>query len=335
MRFISVKGNPRIYLQVKIESHSYFVPVATVFAVAMSLIAFFISPVHESPDDYGICLPSPFRWGLPEFLSWILNCLVIGTIALTLFLINKTYNFIKTTQPVLIPIFLVAACSSPWFTESLNASTLLCLINVVSIGIIFSAYDRPNATQQLFCIGFLGSLGSMFQYAFIPMIFVYFTWTIFLKICRLKETIAFGLGLVCPYWIGLGFGLLSYHDFKLPSLTPFFGNEIDYTELLLLLLATGFAAVSSSFISLINGMKLYAGNARIYAMNLCIMVLGLASIICIFIDYDNMTAYVITLFMVMAVQFANICALWSPAEPMLITLVPVVIYLILFGFSVA
>ena len=307
---------------------------AGLIAIAMSAASYVLQPVERSEGWYGICLPSPQLWGLPDLLSWLLNLMVILAVAILLFLINKHFNFVRTTEPALPAVFVIATASSPWFTEGLNTSTLLCLVNVVSLGIIFGAYDRKNATPQVFCIGFLTGLGSMFQYAFIPMIGVYFIWALFLKVLRLKETLALLIGLLCPYWIALGFGLISLHDFHLPTLIPFFGNDNDLTELFFLICGVGFATIASFLVSLVNGMKLYAGNSRVNAMNLCVTAMGLASVICILVDYENMTTYVVTLYVAMAVQAANICALWNLQQEWLVSAIPSVIYIGLFMASV-
>lgn len=308
---------------------------AMAVALAMCLISYFLEPVTIDRTDYGICLPSPQLWYLPGFLSWLLNLIVIAGITLILFLINKTYNFVRTTEPVLLVLFLISTCSSPWFTKNLNESTLLCLVNVLSLAMVFGAYDKKNATQQIFVIGAFAGFGSMFQYAFVPMIFVYFLWALFMKILRLRETLAFLTGILCPYWIGLGLGFISLSDFRLPEPSHLLTDSANYTDFLLLLLATGFAAVIGLTAALSNGMKLYAGNSRVNAMNLCVTTLGLVSMVCIFLDYDNITAYVVTLFMAMSVQMANICALWNFQDEWIVSTLPSLVFIGLFIAGVA
>ena len=34
------------------------------------------------------------------------------------------------------------------------------------------------------------------------------------KVLRIKETVAYIMGLVAPYWVALGFGLVSFSDFN-------------------------------------------------------------------------------------------------------------------------
>ena len=306
------------------------VAIAAAIALAMCIISFIFRPVDIFPVQYGLCLDSPDSWRIAPVLSWILNVLLIAVITLLLYLVNKSYNFIRTTEPVLTALFPIMAASSPWFAQALCTSNLLCLFNVVGLGIVFSAYGSKNATQQLFIAGVTLGAGAMFQYAFIPMIAVYILWALFMKVLRLKELLAFFVGILCPWWIMLGFGLISFSDFRLPSLVPFFGLERDHTDIFFLLIGIGLAVIIGLLTALSNFMKLYAGNSRVNAMNLCLYTLGAACVICILIDYENIPAYVITLYMVTAVQVANICALWNIARPWLVTALPSLLFVLLF-----
>lgn len=303
---------------------------AALVAFAMCVFSLIYHPVEIFPIRYGLCLPSPDAWISNSFWSWFVNLLILGGIAVLLWLLNKSYNFIRTTEPVLPALFLVMSASCPWFTESLNTGVLLCLANVLAAGIIFTSYDSKNATQQMFILGVVSGLGSMFQYAFLPMAVVYLLWALFMKVFRLKETLALIAGILCPYWIVLGTGWMNFSDITFPSLTPLFGNTPDHSDFLFLLLGIGLATGLGFIVTMINFMKLYAGNSKVNAMNLCMTTLGAASVICILVDFDNMPAYVITLYMTCAIQLANICALWNPKMPWLVTFLPSFTYVGLF-----
>ena len=307
---------------------------AIFLAIAMSVLSLIFKPVEILPIQYGICLPSPDSWNFNPFWSWIVNIVLMGLVAGLLALINRSYNFIRTTEPAMPALFLIMTSASPWFTEGLNTSIIHCLCNVVCMGIIFSAYDTCNATQQMFIIGVFAGIGAMFQYAFLPMVFLYFLWSLFMKVMRIKETLAFIAGILCPYWITLGIGWLHFSDFRFPSLTPLFVNTSDHADFLLLLIGIGVAAGIGFIVGLINFMKLYAGNSRVNAMNLCMSSLGAVALICILVDFDNMPAYVATLYMGAAAQMANICALWNPKMPWLVSGVPALIYIAIFVGSV-
>lgn len=304
--------------------------VAAIVAGVMCLMSLLFHPVDTAPLQYGLCLPSPDSWTIPHFWSWAINTVIIGLIALLLYLINKSYNFVRTTEPASEALALVMIASCPWFTGSINISTLLCLCNVICLGIAFGVYDSRNATHQMFTLGVVVGIGSMFQYAFLPMAFVFILWALFLRVLRIKETLAFVTGILCPYWIALGIGWLKISDFHFPSITPLFNMTSDYSDLFVLLAGIAVAAGFGFIVTLINSMKLYAGNSKVNAMNLCVSALGAASVICIIIDYDNILAYVATLFMCCALQCGNICALWNPKMPWVVTVFPSLIYIGIF-----
>lgn len=310
------------------------VVMAAMVAIAMCILSYLFRPVEIAPIQYGLCLPSPDSWNINSFVSWLINTISIGVIAVLLNLINRNYNFIRTTEPALTVLFMIMASSAPWFTESLNTSVIVCLANVVCMGIIFASYDTRNATQHMFILGLIVGVGSLFQYAFLPMAVVYFLWALFMKVLRAKEILAFLAGIVCPYWISLGIGWVRLSDLHFPSITPLFGNAHDHADFLLLLSGIAIAATVGFIVASINTVRLYAGNSRVYAMNLCVSTIGAASIICILVDFDNMPAYVVTLYMACAVQLANICALWNPRMPWMVTVFPSLIYIAIFIFSI-
>lgn len=310
------------------------VAVATVVAFAMCLLSYIFQPVEIVPIQYGICLPSPDTWEFDHFWSWVINTGLIGLTTILLFLINKSYNFIRTTEPTLMALFMIMASSGPWFTETITTSVLLCLANVVCMGIIFDSYDSRNSTQEMFILGAVVGFGSMVQYAFLPMGIVYLIWALFMRVLRIKETLAFILGIACPYWIVLGTGWIRLADLHYPSLNPLFMMTQDPSEFFILLSGVALAAGAGFVVALVNSFKLYAGNSRVNAMNLCVSTLGAFSVICILIDFDNMHAYVTTLYMATAAQIANICALWNPKMPWTVTLLPALCYIGIFVCSI-
>lgn len=300
--------------------------------VAMCTASYFYFPATSVAGNAGICLPSPNLWHIKPVSSWIINVVVIGGIAAGGFFMNRNYNFIRSTEPVLPAMFMVLVASCPWITRYLSSSTLLCAINLISLSVIFSAYNSRNATQQLFTIGTLLSVGSMFQYAFIPMVPIYLVAAIMMKVLRIKEFLAYGMGLIAPYWVGVGLGLIGLDQFRLPEITGMFTDMNFSPTLFVLVVSIGLAVFCGLLLGLNNSIKLYAGNSRVNAMNGCISLLGVMCVVCMLIDFTNMMAYLATLYFAVAVQVANLCALWNIRREWLVVFIPSLIYI---GFFVA
>lgn len=304
--------------------------IAIILMIAMCFSSFFLWSGQRISGETGICLPSPNFWQLDPLISWISNTVLLGCIATGALLLNRHYNFIRSTEPVLPALFLVLAASNPWNDNYLSAATLICAVNLLCISVLFSAYKARNATQELFVIGTLLSVGSMCQYAFLPFIPAYIIAAIVMKSFRIKEFFAICMGIIAPYWVGLGLGLISLEQFQLPEITNLFTGFTETDELFLLILSIVFAMFIGVVLGLNNSMKLYAGNSRINAMNMTISIVGLTAGICILIDFNNMISYVTTLYFSVALQVANLCALWKLRKEWIVVAVPALLYVVLF-----
>ena len=302
-----------------------------IFMAGMSLLGFLFLP-HLVPDgNLGICLPSPNQWHISPWLSWGLqNILLLGVAIATIFL-NKHYNFVKSPDPIAAAAFLFMAGSNPLLTSHLDASSLLLATNLICISVIFSCYRRDNSTQEFFVVATLIALGSMIQYAFLLMVPVYIIAGFILQTMRFKEFLAFLIGLVAPYWVGIGLGLLPLDSFCMPGLSNLFSQPDFKTDLFIILINIGLTILFSLMIGLNAFVKLYAGNSRILALNNIIALLGLASWAGIVADFNNMTAYLGTLYFASSFQIANLFTLWHIPRGRVVLSIILIAYIALFA----
>lgn len=300
--------------------------VIAVVAAAMCALSFFLAPKGSLTGEMGICLHSPNLWPLDPLVSWIINTGCLALLVSGAWFLNRHYNFIRTTQPVLPAMFLILAASCPWITYHLSASTLVCGVNLMSLSVLFSCYRSRNATQEMFVIGTFYSIGSMCQYAFLPFLLPIVGGAIAMKCFRMRELLAMGMGLLAPYWIALGFGIVSPEDFTIPELSNLFNGFAQTDELFVLMLSVGVAIFFGLMLGLNNAVKLYAGNSRVNSLNFTIDLVGLTAVACVLVDFSNMTAYLASLYFTVAVQVANLCALWQIRREWLVVTVPAIIY---------
>lgn len=315
----------------RIGSMSYAVTGAV--ALAMCIISGIKAPQFLMSGHYGLCFPSPSEWQIPAFLSWLLNMGLLGVITFAIISLNRTFNFVRTTRPVLPAIFLIFIAFDPWITGRLSSSLILCGVNLVCLWILFECYEGRNVTQQMFAIATFVSVGSMFQYAFLPMGLVYILAAILMKEMRFREALAFLLGLIAPWWVVMGLGIVRPDDFLPPSPFPLFA-EGAADDIFLLLVGTGVMIFIGIVCGFANSMRIYAGNSRVSAMNIVIYWLGIACLLCILFDSGNIFTYLATLSFCAAVQVANFCALRQLPHEWLMLAVPGLFYIIIFSFMV-
>lgn len=278
----------------------------SVVALAMMIAAFFAHSQAPLTGDMGICLPSPNSWPISSGWSWTLNLAVTAISTLVIYLINRQYNFLGNADAVVCSMFLVITASNPWVSGLFTSSAILVLANLLSLSLLFGCYQKRNPTQDLFIIATILSIGSMFQYAFIFFIPVYIIGTIILKCFGIKELSAIIIGLVAPYWVGIGLGLIPLDSFKMPGLTNLFAGYASKSGLFVGILSISFTGLLALILALYNGVKLYAGNTRRRLFNSVVNLLGAVCIICMLIDFNNLITYIETLYLICAIQLANL-----------------------------
>ena len=278
---------------------------AAIAALAMAAVAFFVAPEVPSHTDSGICFPSPDLWIASPMTGRIVNILLLGGVCLLLFAVNKDRTFIKGSDTVQLGMFLIMAASNVWVTESLNSGLLTALINLICLWIIFGCYDMRNSTREMFVTGTVLGIGSMFEYSVVFMTPVYIVGIAVLKSFSFRVLIAYLMGLLAPFWIVIGLGIVSPEAFAFPILQPFNDMAMTRSELLVGLLNVAFTVILGLSFALANSVRLYAGTSKRRLYNLVINILGVVALICIVFDFDNITAYLPTLYMVAAVQTGN------------------------------
>lgn len=284
---------------------------ALLAAGAMIAGAHFIGSPSRLVGDMGICLPSPNAWGLDAVWGWVANTLALAASVFVLHMMNREFRFVQGSDTVMAGMFAIMVSANVWTSGSLSASGLFALANLVCLTVLFGCYDKRNSSQELCVTATILSLGSMIQYAFIFMLPVYLLAAAVLKCLRFKSFVAYVLGMAGPYWIAVGTGIVSIEDFTMPTMANLFNGFASKPTLLVGCINIGFTLLLSLVFALGNMVRLYAGNTRRRLYNLVINIVGLACVLCMIFDADNMVVYMCTFYMIAAVQIGNFFALRS------------------------
>ncbi|MCM1378169.1 MAG: hypothetical protein NC097_07340 [Clostridium sp.] len=286
-----------------------------VVAAILIIVNMTWGPTPPRGEQMGLCLNSPDLWFPSSALSGIVNTLLILVAAPAMLLLNKRFNFVRGESMLFPSIFLMLTATNVFITPGVCSSTILLVVNLICLALLFDTASKRNATQDFFIIATLISIGSMCQYAFLPMIPAFIIGGLLLRKLNFKELMAFGMGLVAPYWAVLGLGIVSISDFHLPVLKNIFSMVNDRTDLFMTLVETGLLFLVAVLLCMNNAMRLYAGNSGIRLMNNTVNTLGFLCALCMMVDFDNLFAYVATLNFWIAVQFGNLYALYRLPKP--------------------
>ena len=303
---------------------------AVVLAIALSIIYYFSEAHTANTSNLGVCLPSPNLWPIPELWSWGLNlALILGT-GIALHFFNKAFSVIQTADMVLPSMFLILTVSNPWADGMLGSSSLMVAINLLCMSTIFTCYKSNNATQEIFVVATMLSLGSMFQYGFIFLMPGYILIAIMMKCFHIRELVSFIMGICAPYWIAIGMGIVPLDSFHFPEFTSLFNSFSSKGDILVGGISIGLTALVAILMALNNAVKLYAGNTQRRLYNNAIAVIGLVCAAGIAVDFNNLTTYLASFYLAEAVQIANTFALWNIRKATLWLGIITAIYVILF-----
>lgn len=301
-----------------------------IISAALLFLTFrFFTPLTSS-GDLGICLQSPNLWHLSHLTGWILNTVLIFIAAGLISLANKQLNFVPETRPIMpFALLLLLSCNCV-SNMTLSTSTLLLLCNVLCLFIILSTYEERNATKEFFMAGTLPAIGAMTQYAFIVMIPVYIGAGLLMKSFRWREFIAFIFGLLAPFWIAIGLGLVSPFSFKLPQTLTIFNQKTVESDIFYTLIAAGLMSLIALILSLYNGVRLFSRNSRLRCMQMSINLMGYVAVAATIFDFNNFVAYFGTIALWLSIETATLFHLYRFKYPSVVFALIIILFLPLY-----
>lgn len=278
-----------------------------VAAVIMIAATALFLPSLRPEAEFGICHSFPIL-PLPREIEIGINMLLIALVLVLAVTYNKKHSFVRSTEALLPATLAVILASNPVNTSYAGTPLVMLTVNLICLDIMMRAYNSQNATTSLFAVATWLSLGSMLQYAFLALIIIYPIMGFMIKVMRVKECVAYLMGLIAPYWVALGFGLISFSDFRLPQ---FLVNipTTDGNFLLLIFISLGTLSLVGLVMMLNNAMLIYAGNMRVRTFNNMINLLGFTCAICMLADFDNFGAYAASFCFAVSVQISNFFAM--------------------------
>lgn len=280
---------------------------ASLAAAIMIAAAICFMPPLSPKKELGLCF-SVSTGLIPHLIECGINVVLVTLSIIMAFAINKKHSFVKSTETLLPTAMTVLLASNPVNTSYLGTPVIMLLVNLVCLDIMMKAYNSQNATTSMFAIATYLSLGSMVQYAFLPLMIVYPLMAIIDKILRFKEIVAYVIGLIAPYWVAIGLGLVSFSDFQMPHFLESL-PVVDGNYLLMVFISLGTLALIELMMSLNNAMLIYAGNIKVRRFNNMINLLGFSCGLLMLADFDNFGAYASSFCFAGSVQIANFFAL--------------------------
>ena len=236
--------------------------------------------------------------------SMLVNVACVLGIGLMMNALNKTYNFVRAFTFVFVSAFFLLEMSNPLTSSVFNIGTALCLTLVAGPFILFTTYQDKRAQYSILLVMVILSFCTMFHWMFIVLIPCFVLGFFYMRAMNLRSALAMCIGLLTPFWILLGMGVVKPADFTLPDLITMW-DSLEFKQTLMLGVWTAIIALATLVLTVVNLFTIYNYRLQLRVYNAFFAMVTIIIILAMCIDYQDMATYVPILNLCLSVQVAH------------------------------
>lgn len=284
---------------------------ATLFTAIVIMVGarwfFATADVIHINADSGIVTPSANLWIQSPYASMLVNVGLILVTAVLMLIINQRYNLLGTVSTLEATVFFAMCMATPDLLVQLSTGILLCITLMLCLFLLYDTYGNPRRTGNIYLIFMLLSGMTVMQYCYALYIPVFIIGLGQMRIMGLKSLLAALLGIISPWWVMFGCGIVSTDDIRFPELESLFAS-VGLNDTLHVFAAVAVTAIVAVMSWGANFMRMLSYNAHKRAYAGSITLLTLFTIIVTLADYPNVCVYLPVLSMCAAYHFTNYIA---------------------------
>lgn len=179
------------------------------------LYGYFAAPSFPS-EDGGIIASWNGQWILNHELNlWIgiSSNILVGILML---IIIRQFNILRNPTKLPSALYGCILLATPTLFINLYPGVLLCLVILCCFLLMFSAFANPNSQRNVFTVFLLLSAFSAIDYGFLIYVPVFILGMAQMRVMNIRSILALLIGLVTPWVILFGFGIVSFSDICWP-----------------------------------------------------------------------------------------------------------------------
>ena len=222
--------------------------------------------------------------------------------------------------------------SVPDMLDQLYTGTILAAVMPLCLGLLWSCFDNETTLRRIFLIFVILSALSMTQYCFAVYIPIFVVGCLQMKIFSLRTLSAILLGVITPWWIVLGTGLVDISDIHFPETVNMF-RVYDTDELFSTLVTIGVTVLLLVIGWFANFMNVLTLNANLRAFNGSMSLVGVVTILAMIIDFTNAAAYLPTLMLIASYELSYMAGINKGQQRYIPVIVIMLFYLGVFAYS--
>lgn len=264
--------------------------VAIMVMIVASVYALNQGVVSSFRENSGLVFPSANEWiGSSSGNLWLSVIAELFVVAMMIY-INKVFSIPKTITLSYAVFFAAMQTATPEISCRLYSGTVLCVIVALSILLMFSSFGQYSARRRVFLVFFMLSAAATTQYAFLIYIPVFFVACAQMRILSLQTVLAALLGVITPWWILLGFGIVSLVDIHFPQNFSALAG-LEQNDRVAIMVTAGFTAIVGLSAYVLSWLKLMTYNAATRSCNGLLALTTFVTMIAMAVDYSNMSTY--------------------------------------------
>lgn len=220
---------------------------------------------------------------------------------LTMMVINRGFNILRTGSRLYIGLFALMVAGVPGAVSPAPFGFALVLLTLMSLLVMYTIYQQAASTRRIFLVFALFSAGSCVDYSFALFLPVWILGCGQMRCLSFKSFLAALIGVVTPYWILWGFGLVPLSGIRLhPVAFPSAETFALYSPAALTAIAV--TVITAVAVTLRNIVNVFGLNARTRAFNGILANLTFWAAMLVVVDFGSALVYIPTLAALTALQ---------------------------------
>ena len=285
----------------------WMVIISAMIMVGCGLFAATWQNLNYITSDRGIVFPSPDLWlGDVEWGTWLnLGALLVNGLLMTVMV--KVYNLLRTMTTLASSLFFAMTVATPDLLVRFTNGTLLAMTIMACLFLLFTAYGDQARMKNIFLIFVILSALAMVQYSYVVYIPVFIIGCAQMRIFSMRSVVATLLGIITPWFLVLGSGIVAYDTVHAPDIVNIFTN-FGLNDVLHIAFATIITIVVLVGAWFLNLMKMLSYNAHRRAFSGALSMVSLFTILALLLDFTNAASYTPLLYMCAAFQVSHLLA---------------------------
>lgn len=273
-----------------VHTRGFALSVALCTAVALA-VYFFDGHTMPVAGDSGPALPSANEWFHSPVLSFAASLCAGGITLLFMTLLNKIYNVLRSMTSLYMAFFVLMQAAVPDLATQFFTGSMLAVVVPGAMMLLFRCYRNTEAPRTIFLIFALLSALAATQYCYLLYMVAFLAGCWQMEIFTRRVVSAAFTGILTPWILLAGFGVIDLTQLNTPELVSIF-DENDFNNTLLLILSLALTVLIAMLAYVLNVLKTIAYNARARAYNGVFVIMAVATVAGMCIDYHNVVVYV-------------------------------------------